>query len=234
MLGVGTGEALNEIAVSGMKWPEFKERLARLREAITLIRGLWAGETVSSNGEFYHTVEAMIYDRPQVPVPVYVAAGGPVAARYAGRVADGLICTSGKGMALYTDSLLPAMREGARQAGRDEGAIDRMLEVKLSYDREPARALENTRFWAPLSLTAEQKHSVGSAVEMERLCDTMPIEQVATRWIVASEPEQAVAQIRQYVEAGFGHLVVHGPGHDQERFLTQFAEDVLPLLRELK
>jgi coenzyme F420-dependent glucose-6-phosphate dehydrogenase len=69
---------------------------------------------------------------------------------------------------------------------------------------------------------------------MERLCDTMPIEQVATRWIVASEPEQAVAQIRQYVEAGFGHLVIHGPGHDQERFLTQFAEDVLPLLRELK
>ena len=234
MLGVGTGEALNEIAVSGMKWPEFKERLARLREAITLIRRLWAGETVSSNGEFYHTVEAMIYDRPQVPVPVYVAAGGPVAARYAGRVADGIICTSGKGMELYTDSLLPAMREGARQAGRDEGAIDRMLEVKLSYDREPARALQNCRFWAPLSLTAEQKHSVSSAVEMERLCDTMPIEQVATRWIVASEPEQAVAQIRQYVEAGFGHLVIHGPGHDQERFLTQFAEDVLPLLRELK
>lgn len=233
MLGVGTGEALNEIAVSGMKWPEFKERLARLREAVTLIRELWAGETVSSDGDFYHTVEAEIYDRPQARVPIYVAAGGPVAARYAGRAADGLICTSGKGMELYTESLLPALREGARQAGRDAGAIDRLLEVKLSYDRDPARALENTRFWAPLSLTAEQKHSVGSAVEMERLADELPIEQVARRWIVASEPEEAVAQIRPYVDAGFGHLVVHGPGHDQERFLTQFAEDVLPALRKL-
>ena len=234
MLGVGTGEALNEIAVSGMKWPEFKERLARLREAVTLIRKLWAGETVSFDGEFYHTVEAKIYDRPEVPVPIYVAAGGPVAARYAGRAANGLICTSGKGMELYTDSLLPAMRDGAQQAGRDASAIDRMLEVKLSYDREPARALENTRFWAPLSLTPEQKHTVGNAVEMERLCHEMPIEQVASRWIVASEPEEAVAQIRPYVDAGFGHLVVHGPGHDQERFLNQFAEDVLPMLRKLR
>ena len=234
MLGVGTGEALNEIAVSGMKWPDFKERLARLREAVTVIRKLWAGETVSFDGEFYHTVEAKIYDRPEIPVPIYMAAGGPVAARYAGRAADGLICTSGKGMELYTDSLLPAMRDGAQQAEREAGAIDRMLEVKLSYDREPAQALENTRFWAPLSLTPEQKHTVDSAVEMERLCNELPIEQVARRWIVASEPEEAVAQIRPYVDAGFGHLVVHGPGHDQERFLTQFTEDVLPMLRKLR
>lgn len=234
MLGVGTGEALNEIAVSGMKWPDFKERLARLREAVTLIRRLWAGESVSFDGEFYHTVEAKIYDRPEVAVPIYVAAGGPVAARYAGRTADGLICTSGKGMDLYTDSLLPAMHDGAQQAGREESAIDRMLEVKLSYDRDPARALENTRFWAPLSLTAEQKHTVSTAVEMERLCDELPIEQVARRWIVASEPGEAVEQIRPYVDAGFGHLVIHGPGHDQERFLTQFAGDVLPMLRKLR
>jgi coenzyme F420-dependent glucose-6-phosphate dehydrogenase len=233
MLGVGTGEALNEIAVSGMTWPDFKERLARLREAVDLIRRLWAGETVTFDGRFYHEVEAKIYDRPQDPIPVYVAAGGPVAARYAGRAADGLICTSGKGMGLYTDSLLPAMSEGARQAGRDPGVIDRMLEVKLSYHRDPARALENCRFWAPLSLTAEQKHTVNSAVEMERLCDELPIEQVAGRWIVASEPEEVIAQIRPYIDAGFDHLVIHSPGHDQERFLTEFAEDILPMLRKL-
>jgi coenzyme F420-dependent glucose-6-phosphate dehydrogenase len=234
ILGIGTGEALNEIAVSGMKWPDFKERLARLSEAITIIRKLWAGETVNFAGQFYHTVDAMIYDRPQVPVPIYVAAGGPVVARYAGRAADGLICTSGKGMDLYADSLLPAMHDGARQAGRDADVIDRMLEVKISYDRDPTLAMENARFWAPLSLTAEQKHSVANAVEMERLCHEMPIEQVVRRWIVASEPEEAVDQIRPYIDAGFGHLVMHGPGHDQERFLTQFAEDVLPLLRKLR
>jgi coenzyme F420-dependent glucose-6-phosphate dehydrogenase len=234
MLGVGTGEALNEIAVSGREWPEFKERFARLRESVDLIRQLWtAGEELDFEGEYYRTVGATVYDRPETPVPVYVAAGGPVVARYAGRAGDGFICTSGKGMELYTDKLIPAVKEGAEKAGRDLDAIDRMLEVKVSYDRDPELALENTRFWAPLSLTPEQKHSVGSAVEMERLADELPIEQVAKRWIVASRPEEVVEQLQPYIDAGFNHLVMHGPGHDQERFLTQFSADVVPLLRKL-
>ncbi|MFC0629465.1 glucose-6-phosphate dehydrogenase (coenzyme-F420) [Kribbella deserti] len=233
MLGVGTGEALNEVAVSGREWPDFKERFARLREAVKLTRQLWAGETVNFDGEYYKTVEAMIYDRPEVPVPIYVAAGGPMVARYAGRFGDGMICTSGKGMDLYTEQLLPAVEEGAGKADRDPAGIDRMIEIKLSYDRDPAKALENTRFWAPLSLTPEQKHSVDTAVEMERLADELPIEQVAKRWIVASDGEDAATQIKQYTDAGFNHLIFHGPGQDQERFLTQFAEDVVPHLRNL-
>ena len=234
LLGVGTGEALNEIAVSGREWPEFKERYARLREAIRLMRELWTSDDeVSFEGEYYRTVGATIYDRPDEPVPVYVAAGGPQMAKYAGRVGDGFICTSGKGMELYTDKLLPAVAEGEEAAEKAAGSVDRMIEIKLSYDRDPEQALENCRFWAPLSLTPEQKHSVDSAVEMERLADELPIDQVAKRWIVASTPEEAMEGIRPYVDAGLTHLVFHGPGHDQERFLTQFAEDVLPGLRAL-
>ena len=234
ILGVGTGEALNERAVSGRPWPEFKERFARLREAVAIIRELWTQPEVTHTGEYYELVGAKIYDRPPEPVPVYVAAGGPVVARYAGRAGDGFICTSGKGMSLYTGELIPAVVEGAARNGRDPDAIDRMIEVKLSYDRDPELALENTRFWAPLSLTAEQKHSVDSATEMERLADQLPISQVAKRWIVASTPDEALARIRPYVDAGLNHLVFHGPGHDQDRFLTQFTEDVLPRLRDLK
>jgi coenzyme F420-dependent glucose-6-phosphate dehydrogenase len=233
MLGVGTGEALNEVAVSGMQWPEFKERFARFREAVRLIRELWTDADVSFDGDYYHLVNATIYDRPERPVPIYVAAGGPVVARYAGRVADGLICTSGKGMDLYTDKLLPAVAEGAAAAGRDPAQIEKLIEIKLSYDRDAGRARENTRFWAPLSLTPEQKHSVHSAGEMERLADELPIEQVAKRWIVASDPDDAVAQIRPYLDAGLNHLVFHGPGQDQPRFLTQLGEDLLPRLRAL-
>jgi coenzyme F420-dependent glucose-6-phosphate dehydrogenase len=233
ILGAGTGEALNEIAVSGMAWPEFKERFARLREAVQLMRKLWTETNVDFDGEYYKLVNASIYDRPDTPVPVYIAAGGPVVARYAGRSAEGFICTSGKGMELYTEKLLPAVAEGAAKAERDPAEIDKMIEVKFSYDRDPEAALENTRFWAPLSLTAEQKHTVDSAEEMERLADELPIEQVAKRWIVASDPDEAVAQIKPYLDAGLNHLVFHGPGHDQERFLTQFTSDVMPKLRAL-
>ncbi len=234
MLGVGTGEALNEIAVSGREWPEFKERFARLREAVRLMRELWtSNDPVSFEGEYYRTVDATIYDRPEQPVPIYVAAGGPQMAKYAGRAGDGFICTSGKGMELYTDKLLPAVAEGEAAGEKAAGSVDRMIEIKMSYDRDKDLALENCRFWAPLSLTPEQKHSVDSAQEMERLADELPIEQVAKRWIVASDPDDAVAQIQPYLDAGLNHLVFHGPGQDQERFLTQFSEDVLPRLRGL-
>lgn len=232
-LGVGTGEALNEIAVSGREWPEFKERFARLREAVRLMRELWTSDNVSFKGDYYTTVNARIYDRPEQPVPVYIAAGGPVVAKYAGRSGEGVICTSGKGMDLYTEKLMPAVTEGAAAANRDAAGIDRMIEVKISYDRDPDRALEDCRFWAPLSLTAEQKHSVDSAEEMERLADQLPIEQVAKRWIVASDPDEAVDKIKPYLDAGLNHLVFHGPGADQERFLTQITEDVVPKLRAL-
>ncbi|MEU6701457.1 glucose-6-phosphate dehydrogenase (coenzyme-F420) [Pseudonocardia sp. NPDC046786] len=231
--GVGTGEALNEIAVSGREWPEFKERFARLREAVRAMRALWTEDTVSFEGEYYTLVDATIYDRPEQPVPIYVAAGGPMVARYAGRHGDGFICTSGKGMDLYTEKLVPGVEEGAAKEDRDAATIDKMIEIKISYDRDPEAARENCRFWAPLSLTAEQKHSVGSSQEMERLADALPIEQITQRWIVASDPDEAVEQIRPYIDAGLNHLVVHGPGDDQRRFLTQFSEDVLPKLRAL-
>jgi coenzyme F420-dependent glucose-6-phosphate dehydrogenase len=233
ILGVGSGEALNEIAVSGREWPEFKERFARLRESVKLIRELWTSDNVNFDGEYYKLVDARIYDRPEQPVPVYIAAGGPVVAKYAGRSGDGFICTSGKGMDLYTEKLMPAVKEGAEAAEKTVEDVDRTIEIKMSYDRDHEKALENTRFWAPLSLSAEQKHSVTSADEMERLADELPIEQVAKRWIVASDPDEAVAQIKPYLDAGLNHLVFHGPGHDQERFLTQFSEDVLPKLRAL-
>ncbi|MGW5268196.1 glucose-6-phosphate dehydrogenase (coenzyme-F420) [Rhodococcus sp. NPDC003994] len=233
-LGVGTGEALNEIATgfSG-EWPEFKERFARLREAVSLMRELWLGDRVDFDGEYYRTSGASIYDVPDGGVPVYVAAGGPVVARYAGRAGDGFICTSGKGMELYTDKLLPAVAEGAEKKERSVNEIDHMIEIKISYDTDPDAALENTRFWAPLSLTPEQKHSIDDPIEMEKAADELPIEQVAKRWIVASDPDEAVEKVKQYVDAGLNHLVFHAPGHDQRRFLELFRTDLEPRLRRL-
>lgn len=233
-LGVGTGEALNEIATGWTAdWPEFKERFARLREAVELMRKLWSEDRVTFEGEYYSTVDASIYDRPEGGIPVYIAAGGPLVARYAGRAGDGFICTSGKGMDLYTEQLIPAVKEGAGQADRSFEAIDRMIEIKLSYETTEEVALENTRFWAPLALSKEQKHDITDPIEMERAADALPIEQIASRFIVGSDPDAVVAQIKQYVDAGLNHLVFHAPGQDQRRFLELFENDLAPRIRAL-
>ena len=154
-------------------------------------------------------------------------------AKYAGRAGDGFICTSGKGEELYKDKLIPAMKEGAEAAGKNPDDIDRMIEIKISYDTDPELALENTRFWAPLSLTAEQKTSIHDPIEMEKAADALPIEQVAKRWIVASDPDEAVAKVKDYVDWGLNHLVFHAPGQDQRRFLELFQKDLEPRLRRL-
>lgn len=233
ILGVGSGESLNEVPATGAPWPEMKERFARLREAVRLIKELWAGERVSFEGEFYRTERATIYDRPEVPVPIYVAGAGPMVAKFAGRVGDGFICTSGKAWDLYSETLLPNVAAGLEAAGRSGEGYERMIEMKVSFDTDKARALQDTRHWAALSLSPEEKMGVEDPLEMERLSDALPLERAAKRWIVSDDPEEHVARIRPYLDLGFNHLVFHAPGEDQSRFLRLYSEQVLPRLRAL-
>jgi coenzyme F420-dependent glucose-6-phosphate dehydrogenase len=231
ILGIGTGESLNEVPATGFEWPEMKERFARLREAVTLIRRLWQEERLSFAGEFYKTEKATIYDRPETMVPIYLAAAGPMVAKFAGRATDGFICTSGKPWTLYTEQLLPNVDAGIAAAGKLAATFDRMIEMKVSFDTDAARALEDTRHWAALALTPEEKVSVEDPLEMERLADSLPAERAAKRWIVSTDPDEHVEKISPYVELGFRHLVFHAPGPDQERFLRLYAERVVPKLR---
>src|SRR6202042_2731722 len=130
-----TGEALNETPATAAQWPGAKQRRMMLREAITLIKQLWTEDRVTFEGEYYKTDRATIYDKPDQPIPIYVAASGPLAAKLAGRVGDGYIATSGKDPQLYLD-LLAALKEGADAAGRDADQIDKFIEIKVSYDKD--------------------------------------------------------------------------------------------------
>ncbi|MCD6057838.1 MAG: 5,10-methylenetetrahydromethanopterin reductase [Thermomicrobiales bacterium] len=232
-LGVGTGESMNEVPSIGIEWPEQKERFARLKESIALMQRLLSEDRVTFEGEYYRTQNATIYDRPEDSVPIYVAASGPAAAKLAGRVADGFICTSGKAPELYSETLIPALNEGAEKAGRDPNSIERMIEMKVSFDTDKERALQDTRYWGALALKPEEKTGVEDPMELERLADALPVERAASRWIVSDDPEEQVARIQPYIDLGFTHLVFHAPGPDQERFLRLYATEVLPRLREV-
>ncbi|MDQ6849786.1 MAG: glucose-6-phosphate dehydrogenase (coenzyme-F420) [Actinomycetota bacterium] len=232
VLGMGSGESMNEVPL-GVDWPEGKERFARFREAVKLIRELWTGERISFEGEYYTTDKATIYDRPDQQVPIWLASSGPAATRFAGRQGDGWITTSGKDPSLYTDTLMPAIAEGAEKAGRSVRDIDMMIEVKVSFDHDRDAAMKATQFWGALGLSAEQKSGVEDPVEMQRLADELSVEQTSKRFIVSTDPDEHVAQIERYVELGFNHLVFHAPGPDQEGFLRLYGAEILPRLRAL-
>ena len=231
VLGVGTGESLNEVPL-GIEWPDQKERFARLKEASELIRRLWTEELLTFEGQFFKTQNATIYDLPERPVELWIAASGPAAARLAGRVADGFICTSGKGLELYSETLLPAVAEGAEKAGRTTATVEKMIEVKVSYDSDRRRALQDCGIWAALALPGETKVGVDDPREMERLASELSIESAAVRWLVSDNPDEHIEQIRPYIELGFTHLVFHSPGNNQSRFINAYARDILPRLRE--
>lgn len=230
-LGIGTGESMNEVPL-GIEWPEIKERFARMREAADLMRRLWREEFVTSEGPYYRTKNATIYERPESGVvPLYIAGTGESAARLAGRVAQGFICTSGKGEELYTTTLLPAVREGAAKAERDPKEIELTIEVKVSYDTDRERALEDTLHWAALALPGEQKTGVEDPREMERLASALTKEQAASRWIAGTDPDEIAERIGAYTRMGFTHLMLHAPGPDQARAIGLLSRDILPRLR---
>jgi len=164
-------------------------------------------------------------------VPIYIAGYRTPMVELAGRVADGFICTSGKGMELYAEKLLPAVREGAQKAGRDYDAILKTIEMKVSYDHDRARAMEDTKLWAPLALPAEDKAGVEDPRELEKRAKAIE-DQAHRRWLVADNPDEHVEQLRPYLELGFDELVFHSPTDQQERFLSLYGEEILPRLRE--
>jgi coenzyme F420-dependent glucose-6-phosphate dehydrogenase len=229
-LGVGTGEAMNEVPPTGISWPGFAERIGRLREAIALMRELWSKEFVTFEGRYFRTQGATLYDRPPEGIPLYVAASGEKAARLAGEVADGFICTSGKGLELYRELLLPAVEQAARENGRDPSKIEKLIEMKVSYDTDLDRAMRDTREWAALALPGEEKAGTFDPREMERRAEAVA-DRAHTRFIVSDDPDEHAAKVNEYVELGFTHLVFHFPGLDQGRAMRLYVKDILPRLR---
>jgi coenzyme F420-dependent glucose-6-phosphate dehydrogenase len=152
-------------------------------------------------------------------------------ARFAGRAGDGFICTSGKAASLYTDELLPNVSAGIASSENPQRSFERMIEMKVSFDTDRSTALEATRHWAALALSATEKTSVDDPLALERLADAVPVDRAAERFIVSDDADEHVARILRYVDLGFDHLVFHAPGPDQERFLRLYAQHVLPRLR---
>ena len=106
-----------------------------------------------------------------------------------------------------------------------------MIEIKVSYDRDYDDAFESCKIWSALGLSHDQKAGIDDPIEMERVADENA-DKAHNRFIVTSDPDQVIEAVMPYVELGFEDLVLHAPGHDQKRFLDQFAADVLPALRE--
>lgn len=226
-LGVGTGEAVNEVPAGG-GWGPFEERLARLREAIELIRRLWTEDWVTFEGQAYSIANAKIYDKPAPTLPIYVAAAGPKAAAVAGELGDGWI--TDPETLVSRPEVMAAFRSAAEQAGRDVARLSVLVELYAVVGDE-REALEAARLWQ-FGPVMGRLLSVADPREVQRRAEelTSP-EQVIRSWVVGRDPAAHVERLRDLFAAGAGAVYVHSPQRDQRKVIEFYDREVLPALR---
>jgi G6PDH family F420-dependent oxidoreductase len=216
-LGVGTGENLNE-HVLGDRWPPSAIRRDMLEEAVTVIRKLWEGGSRSHHGRFYTVENARLYDLPDQPAPIYVAASGGKAARLAAKIGDGLIAVAPK----------PDLIETFEEAG---GKGPRYAEVGVCWDHDEGKARQTAYEWWPnFALPGELGQELATPAHFEQAAEMVSEDDVAEVVACGPDPDRHLEEINKFIDAGYDHVCVHQIGPDQEGFLTFFARDVLPRL----
>jgi coenzyme F420-dependent glucose-6-phosphate dehydrogenase len=229
-LGLGTGEAMNEVPV-GQRWPPFRERVARVEESLDIIRGLWDKEFFSYTGKYFSVKDANIYDKPGKPVPIYLAASGATMAEVAGRRADGLYTTPAKEEKLR-DVLLPAVRKGAESAGRSPGDINKMILCNVSWDEDYDKALASIRRWRAVAAPGSFEKEVWDPRELDRLGEAVPMEDLTWRWTICTDLEDVIKMVDAYIAMGFNEIEIRSGSPDETAFIAKFGRDILPYLRE--
>jgi coenzyme F420-dependent glucose-6-phosphate dehydrogenase len=224
MLGIGTGEAMNEVPL-GMAWPSLGERRERVIEAIQIIKRLWKEEFVTFRGKYYALNSANLYTNVQVPI--FVAGFGPKMARLAGRLGDGFL-TVIKPIEYIKHTLFPSVVEGARESGRTFEDITKVIELDVSYDQDYDRALAPLRFWRATLIDDMYSKPISDPREIEKMGEKVSDKQLAEAYLVSTTPEEHIKKIEEAFEAGFDHVYVQSNSPDEQAFIEMYREKVIP------
>jgi len=215
-LGVGSGESLNE-HVTGQAWPPPDMRQDMLEEAVDVLRKLHEGGEKSHRGKFFHVQDARIYNLPEQPIPIYVAAGGERAAELAGRAGDGLICSA------PSKESVKAF-EGA--GGRHRPRIGQLTVCWARSEEEAIRTAHE--IWPISGLAGQFKNELPRPAHLEQATKSVTPEAIKNEIVCGPDPQRHLDGIAAFVKAGFDHVYVHQVGPDQEGFMRFYEREILP------
>ena len=217
VLGVGTGEALNEHILCD-PWPSADVRLEMLEEAVEVMRALWTGEVVEHHGTYYDVEHARLYSLPEEPVPVYVSGFGPKAAALAGRIGDGFVCTKPD-----EDLIETFQKSGGKGKPMQVGT-----KVCWGPDADEARKTAH-HFWRNEALPGELAQVLPTPEHFQQASELITPDTMPTP--VGPDPDVHVEALTKFLEVGYDELYVQQIGPDQEGFFSFFADKVLPQLK---
>ena len=224
ILGTGTGENINEGPL-GFEFPGYTERLERMREALTIIRRLLAGEKLDYEGQYYTTDKAKLYSPPLREVPVWMAAGGPKSAAFAGAHAGGLI-TSVKDPKDTTGRILPPFYASSEETGNPATVMATRWTVLAADADEAWKALSSMR-----GLRAPGRLEAVDPMVLRERADEMGRDEVLAQYAVVRNVDELVEAYAPLVtEVGADYVAVQIASTDPDRTIELVGKEVLPEL----
>jgi coenzyme F420-dependent glucose-6-phosphate dehydrogenase len=225
LLGLGTGEALNERPL-GYPFPGYAERQARMQEALEIMHRLFAGEKLTFGGTYYTTETAKLYSPPKGAVPMLMAAGGPKSASFAGTYADGLI-TSVKNPAETVEKVIEPYRRAAAERGADQLVLATRWVIVADSQDEAWRALSPLR-----GQRVPGRLEATDPAELRAKADQMDRAEVLASYTVVSDTDALVAAYRPLVtDVGADIVSVQVMSTEPVAVIEMIGKEVLPRLR---
>jgi G6PDH family F420-dependent oxidoreductase len=217
-LGIGTGENLNE-HVLGAKWPAPDKRLEMLEEAVEVMRLLWQGDYQTHRGKHYTVENLRIFDLPDKPVEIAVAAMQPQAAELAGRIGDALINVAPK------REIVQKFEDGGGKRKPKYGQVT----VCYATSKDAAK---KTAFdvWPNALVEGSASQELPLPSDFEELVEGRNADELEETLTLGPDPDEYLDQIRAYDEAGYTHVYFHQVGPDQDSFLEFARDELLPKL----
>jgi coenzyme F420-dependent glucose-6-phosphate dehydrogenase len=213
-LALGSGEAINE-AITGLYWPEKAERNARLAECVEIFRALFDGETVTHRGRVV-VIEAKLYTRPQVPIPLFGAAMTAATATFVGRWADGLL-TGGHEL----ETIRPIV-DAFRNAAGTRKAIHVQMAVSLAGSKSAAEA-QAIEQWSAAAIGGEVNWDLRRPADFDLASRLVSATEMEGSVLVATSIEAILERVAVLGELGVDVVHLHQVGTDQEGFIETFA-----------
>lgn len=252
-LGLGTGEAMNEVSV-GFDWPSAAVRLKRTTEAIQIIRQLWEqkeenrqqseynaygygnennkGGFVNFEGDYFKTKNARLYTPPSTDIPLYMAASGPDAIQTAAKYTDGLITISKPDK---SREIFETFDKAALEEGKEPSLLQKIGKPKISYSEDYDKAFKSSEFWRAGEIEDVFNTSINDPRDLQRKAkQEVSDDKVKKSTLIATSIDDLFKPIEEYFKAGFTQVYLHSTSPNELEFVQKFCSKVLPYFSDSK
>lgn len=249
-LGVGTGEAMNEVSV-GFDWPSADTRLERTTESIQIIKKLWNKGSVSGgngkkisfsntnnnnngftnfNGQYFKLKNAKLYTPPTTNIPLYMAASGKEAVQTAGRLTDGLITTSKPN---NSNEVFDLFNKAAKEVGKDPDILEKIAKPKISYSEDYDEAFQSCEFWRTSQIDNAFDRDINDPRILEKIAkEEVSDDELRKSILIITSIEDLIKPIEEYFNAGFTQVYTHSTSPNEIEFIKKFANKVIPYFED--